>query len=78
MGFRTCMVCGEPMADGMTNLEDFYAHEGSCFESLMDEWYPEGWRETDDEGEFGGYYEALYDGKWCDTGVFYTDWEGER
>lgn len=72
MDERTCAHCGEPMIDGMTNLETVYVHE-RCFEEWMDENCPEGWRQVEDDG-FGGYYEELIDGKWTGTGIFYTEW----
>ena len=71
--FRICTVCHEPMIDGMTDLEGFYAHE-ECFEKAMDERFSE-WRQVDDDG-CGGYYE-WYDQRECErcgTGIFYTEW----
>ena len=71
---RICTACGKLMVDGMTDLCDFYTHEGDCFTKEMDATYGKGnWHETYDEGECGGFYEA--DG--IDTGIFYTDWYGD-
>ena len=70
--FRICMGCGEPMVDGMTNLETVYVCE-ECFKPWMDENCPEGWREVDDDG-YDGYYEERINGEWVGTGIFYTTW----
>lgn len=72
--FRTCTRCGKPMVDGFTDLDGFYAHE-ECFDAEMDELFPGGWRQVDDDG-CDGYYE-WYDQReceWCGTGIFYTTW----
>ena len=72
--FRTCMKCGRPMAEGMTDLGTFYAHE-ECFEEAMDEMFPAGWRQVDDDG-CDGYYEWYEprEMEWQGTGIFYTEW----
>lgn len=68
---RICNHCGKPMIEGMTDLEDFYTHEGKCFVEEMNKRYGEdNWKETEDEGYYGGYYEANGD----DTGIFWTTW----
>lgn len=70
--FRICMGCGEPMVEGMTNLETVYVCE-ECFEPWMDENCPGGWREVDDDG-YDGYYEERIGGELVGTGIFYTTW----
>ena len=76
--FRTCGRCGQPMNNGfMVEDGSWYCCE-DCFESCMDEDYPDGWRENahDDSPLWGdGYYDFVgNDGQWHDTGVFYTEW----
>ena len=75
--FRVCSYCGEPMIDGYTVEGGFwYCCEG-CFPKMLEKDYPEGLRENlheDDSHWCGGYYDYLHDGKWLDTGIFYTDW----
>ena len=76
--FRICIHCGKPMIDGMTDGEEFYAHE-ECFEAAMDAKYGKYCWQLNldpDGGENGGYYDA-YDGdanEWYDTGIYYTEW----
>ena len=72
---RFCGECGAPMDEG------YMCHDGGwrccekCFEESMNASYPNGWRETEEKGEFGGYYEAKNDaGEWGDTGIFWTSW----
>ena len=69
---RFCDVCGAPYDMGfMAGDGEWYCCQ-SCFQS---EFEKGGWRETEEEGEWGGYYEYLNsDGEWEDTGVFYTEW----
>ena len=78
---RICMTCGKPMLDGMTDLEDFYTHEGECFEKAMDEIYGKHcWMTVNDDGA-DGYYLASDDslvGGCFGTGIFYTDWFDEE
>lgn len=72
--FRICTGCGKPMVDGMTDLDGFYTHE-ECFDGEMDELFPAGWRQVEDDG-CDGYYE-WYDPReqtWQGTGIFYTTW----
>jgi len=80
--FRICVHCGLPLIDGFTNEgndmgADFHCHQ-ECFESAMNKRYGVGkWKQngTDDEGEYGGYYdELLDDGTWEDTGIYYTQY----
>ncbi len=73
---RFCDHCGMPIDEGfMIDDGSFYSCE-DCFESIMDKYYgKDKWRDTDDEGEWGGYYEWLKnDGTWEDTGIFWTQW----
>ena len=78
---RYSTYSGNLMADGMTNLWNFYCREDE-FESYMNELYGEGqWHVLPDglEDEEGGYYvyiETNKDGKIIEepTGIFYTDW----
>lgn len=73
---RFCDVCGIPYDMGfMAGDGDWYCCQ-SCFDKeLNDSYGKDGWRESEDEGEYGGYYEYLRpDGEWEDTGIFYTEW----
>ena len=72
---RFCDECGSPMDQGfMVDDGSFYSCE-DCFESAMDHAYGKGnWRSTDEEGEWGGYYEYLDVDVWEDTGIFWTHW----
>lgn len=72
---RFCDECGSPMDQGfMVEDGSFYSCE-DCFESAMDHTYGKGnWRATDEEGEWGGYYEYLDVDVWEDTGIFWTNW----
>lgn len=70
---RFCAFCGMPMELGFTDGEDFYACE-ECFERAMDDRYPSGWRDVEEEGELGGFYEGYGDEAWEDTGIYYTEW----
>ena len=73
---RFCDHCGIPIDCGyMIDDGSFYSCE-ECFEDIMDKYYgKDGWRDTDEEGEWGGYYEWLKsDGTWEDTGIFWTEW----
>lgn len=75
ISIRICEECGIPMDEGfMVDDGSFYSCE-SCFESAMDKTYGKGnWRGTDEEGEWGGYYEYLDVDIWEDTGIFWTQW----
>lgn len=71
---RICNHCRQPLSDGFTNLEDFYAHDGDCFVNEMNNRYGMGnWYQTEYVGTDGGYYEV--DGE--DTGIFYTEFYGD-
>lgn len=72
---RFCAECGVPFDAGfMADGGDWYSCE-ACFEESMDRTYGKGnWRPSEYEGEYGGWYEALDDGEWVDTSVFYTEW----
>lgn len=73
---RFCEVCGIPYDMGFIAGDGEWYCCQSCFESAMNKDYGEGnWRGTDDEGEYGGFYEYLNnDGEWEDTGIYYTEW----
>lgn len=73
---RFCDVCGKPIQEGYMSDDGCYYSCEDCFEADMDESYGKGkWRATEEEGEYGGFYEALDDnGKWEDTTIFYTEW----
>ena len=76
VNIRFCDKCGIPYDMGfMAGDGDWYCCQ-SCFETVMDRDYgKDGWRESEDEGEYGGFYEYLNDdGEWEDTGIFYTEW----
>ena len=34
----------------------------------------ENWKPTDEEGEYGGFYEYLNNGEWQDAGIYWTEW----
>lgn len=75
---RFCEECGKPMTRGYTtDCGDWYCCE-ECFEDVMNYIYGKGnWRDTDKEGELGGFYQRLSDlgaEEWEDTGIFWTDW----
>lgn len=73
---RFCDVCGIPYDMGFIAGDGEWYCCQSCFESVMNKDYGEdGWRGTEDEGEYGGFYEYLRpDGEWEDTGIYYTEW----
>lgn len=74
---RYCAMCGKKMVDGMTDLMDFYVHE-ECFPAAMDKEYgPGNWIGYDEPNSEDGYYSVQIDGKWEETGIFYTDWYDE-
>lgn len=73
---RFCEVCGIPYDMGFIAGDgDWYCCQ-SCFQDAMDKDYgKDGWRESEDEGEYGGFYEFLKkNGEWEDTGIYYTEW----
>ena len=74
MEIRFCEECGKPYDRGFTAGGDWYCCE-ECFESAMDRDYGRGnWRAAKEEGAYGGWYETLRDGRWEDTGIYWTDW----
>lgn len=75
MEIRFCEECGKPYDRGFTAENgDWYCCE-ECFESTMDRDYGRGnWRAAKEEGAYGGWYETLRDGRWEDTGIYWTDW----
>lgn len=71
---RFCEECGKPYDRGFTAGGDWYCCE-ECFESAMDRDYGRGnWRAAKEEGAYGGWYETLRDGRWEDTGIYWTEW----
>ena len=72
---RFCDICGIPYDMGFIAGDGEWYCCQSCFKEALDDAYGEdGWRESEDEGEWGGYYEYLKDGEWEDTGIYYTEW----
>lgn len=73
---RFCDECGKPYDAGFIAGDgDYYCCE-ECFEPMMNREYGEGkWKATEEEGYYGGLYAYLdKNGKWRDTGFFYTEW----
>ncbi len=73
---RFCDACGIPYDMGFIACDgDWYCCQ-SCFDKELNDAYgKDGWRESEDEGEYGGYYEFLNsNGEWEDTGIYYTEW----
>lgn len=72
---RFCEECGKPFDAGFIAGDgDWYCCE-ECFDGAMNETYGEGkWRPTEDEGEYGGYYESLDGDEWVDTSIYWTQW----
>lgn len=73
---RFCDECGKPYDAGYMGGDGEWYCCTDCFEPMMDRDFGKGkWRATEEEGRYGGYYEYLTDdGKWRDTGAFYTEW----
>ena len=73
---RFCEECGKPFDAGFVADGCFWYCCEDCFECAMNESYGKGrWRGTEQEGEYGGFYECLRDnGEWEDTSIFYTEW----
>lgn len=72
---RFCEECGKPFDAGFIAGDGDWYCCGSCFDDAMDKTYGEGkWRPTDEEGEWGGFYESFDGNVWEDTGIFYTEW----
>ena len=72
---RFCEECGKPFDAGFIAGDgDWYCCE-ECFDGAMDNTYGEGkWRPTDEEGEYGGFYESFDGNVWEDTSIYYTEW----
>jgi hypothetical protein len=72
---RFCEECGKPFDAGFIAGDgDWYCCE-ECFDGAMDITYGKGkWRPSEEEGENGGWYEALDEDEWVDTSVYYTEW----
>ena len=75
VAIRFCEECGKPFDAGFIAGDgDWYCCE-DCFDGAMDQTYGKGkWRPTEDEGEYGGYYESLDGDEWVDTSIYYTEW----
>lgn len=76
--FRTCNYCGKPMTEGfMVEGGGWYCCD-DCFEPMMNRDYPNGYRANthdDDPCWCDGMWDYKDDdGKWYDTGIFYTEW----
>lgn len=72
---RFCEECGKPFDAGFIAGDgDWYCCE-ECFDGAMNTTYgKDKWRPSDEEGKNGGWYEALDENEWEDTGIFYTEW----
>ncbi len=72
---RFCEECGKPFDAGFIAGDgDWYCCQ-DCFDDAMDKDYGKGkWRPSENEGEYGGWYEYFEDGEWKDTSIFYTEW----
>lgn len=75
INIRFCEECGKPFDAGYTaGNGDWYCCE-DCFVDAMDKNCGTGkWRPTNNEGQYGGFYEALEEDGWIDTGIYYTEW----
>ena len=72
---RFCEECGKPFDKGFIAGDGDWYCCGSCFDDAMDQTYGEGkWRPTDEEGEYGGFYENFDGNVWVDTSIYYTEW----
>ena len=73
---RFCRTCGKPMDTGYMDCDGFFYSCEEHFRESMNEVYGEdNWSQTEEEGEYGGFYEYEdEDGEWHDTGIFYTEW----
>ena len=70
-----CEECGKPFDAGFIGGDGDWYCCGSCFDDAMDKTYGEGkWRPTDEEGEYGGFYENFDGDEWVDTSIYYTEW----
>ena len=82
---RLCATCGKPIEGGYMTDDDeyFYAHEGKCFETYMDNTYGKHkWMElgNGEQDEFGGFYirTANVFGGFYGTGIYYTECEDDE
>lgn len=75
INIRFCEECGKPFDAGyIAGDGDWYCCE-ECFVDAMDKNCGTGkWRPTNNEGQYGGFYEALEEDGWIDTGIYYTEW----
>lgn len=72
---RFCEECGKPFDAGFIAGDGDWYCCGGCFDDAMDKTYGEGkWRPTDEEGEYGGFYENFDGNVWVDTSIYYTEW----
>ena len=72
---RFCEECGKPFDAGFIAGDGDWYCCGSCFDDAMDQTYGEGqWRPTNEEGEYGGFYENFDGNVWVDTSIYYTEW----
>lgn len=72
---RFCEECGKPFDAGFIAGDgDWYCCE-DCFDNAMDTTYgKDKWRPSENEGEYGGWYESLDGDVWEDTSIYYTEW----
>ena len=75
INIRFCEECGKPFDAGyIAGDGDWYCCE-DCFVDAMNKNCGTGkWRSTNNEGQYGGFYEALEEDGWIDTGIYYTEW----
>lgn len=75
INIRFCEECGKPFDAGyIAGDGDWYCCE-DCFVDAMNNNCGTGkWRPTNNEGQYGGFYEALEEDGWIDTGIYYTEW----
>lgn len=75
INIRFCEECGKPFDAGyIAGDGDWYCCK-ECFVDAMDKNCGTGkWRPTNNEGQYGGFYEALEEDGWIDTGIYYTEW----
>lgn len=72
---RFCEECGKPFDAGFIAGDGDWYCCGGCFDEAMDKTYGEGkWRPTNEEGEYGGFYESFDGNVWGDTSIYYTEW----
>ena len=72
---RFCEECGKPFDAGFIAGDGVWYCCEECFDGAMDTTYGKGkWRPSEEEGDNGGWYEALDGDEWVDTSVYYTEW----